>query len=294
MSTGEPEVHLRVAIPEDAEWICEVDTSTAGVRSPALGFRPEVLSSQLEAGDWASEDKWAWAVLVDGKPAGFTLVTGMLSGDGQMQIRLRANERGRGVGREVLRQLAEHHFASHSHLQRLVGETHERNIPMQRAFNAAGFRMEARYRDSMAEADGSYAARWGYALTRQEWVTGRHRIDDEGYDLHGLTFTVDEVLDGPKTGSSGLTFEFLQEGRRASATFWSHEVNDGELGGILIRDVLRYRYVQELHRQGEGHMVVTGRGRARIQRAHDGRLQVINEWADDEGRHGTTLLVERR
>jgi RimJ/RimL family protein N-acetyltransferase len=294
MPTDRPEVHLRVAIPEDATWLAEVDAATGGVRSPAMGFEADGLRDELEAGEWASDDRWAWAVVVDGEPAGFALVTGMESGDGQMQIRLRATERGRGVGREVLHQLADHHFAAHAHLQRLVGETHEHNIPMQRAFNAAGFRMEARYRDSMPHDDGSYAARWGYALTRQDWTAGRHRLDDDGYDLHGLTFIVDEVLNGPKTGSSGLTFEFLQEGRRASATFFSHEVNDGELAGVLIRDVLRYRYVQELHRQGEGHIVVTGRGRARLQRAHDGRLQVINEWADDEGRHGTTLLVERR
>ncbi len=294
MSTEGPEVHLRVAIPDDAHWIAEVDADTSGVRAPAVGFVPEQLRDELEAGAWASDDQWAWAVMVDGEPAGFALVTGMSSGDGQMQIRLRATQRGRGVGREVLRQLADHHFASHAHLQRLVGETHEHNIPMQRAFNAAGFRMEARYRASMAGDDGTLASRWGYALTRQDWETGRHRLDDDGYDLHGLTVTVDEVLDGPKTGSSGLTFEFVQDGRRASATFSSHEVNDGELSGILIRDVLRYRYVQELHRQGEGHMVVTGRGRARLQRAQDGRLQVINEWTDDEGRHGTTLLVERR
>lgn len=294
MTETGPEVHLRVVTPDDATWLAELDQTTAAPQSPSLGLERDRLVEAVAEGAWASDDQWAWAVEVDGHPAGFALVTGMQSGDGQMQIRLSPDERGRGVGREVLRQLADHHFAAHPHLQRLVGETHEHNIPMQRAFNAAGFRMEARYRDSMPEDDGSYAARWGYALTRPDWAVGRHRIDDEGYDLHGLTFTVDEVLDGPKTGSSGLTFSFLQEGRRTSATFWSHEVSDGELSGILMRDVLQYRYVQELHRLESGHEVITGRGRARIQRAQDGRLQVINEWSDDEGRHGTTMLVERR
>jgi len=289
-----PEVHLRVVTPDDSAWLAELDHATAGPRSPSLGLERDTLGDDVGAGAWASDDQWAWAVIVDGQPAGFTLVTGMQSGDGQMQIRLSPDQRGRGVGREVLRQLADHHFAAHPHLQRLVGETHEHNIPMQRAFNAAGFRMEARYREAMPEEDGTLSARWGYALTRQDWSAGRHRIDDQGYDLHGLSFTVDEVIDGPKTGSSGLAFAFFQEGRRVSATFWSHEVSDGELGGILIRDVLHYRYVQELHRMHTGHEIITGRGRARIQRVKDGRLQVINEWHDDEGRHGTTLLVERR
>lgn len=289
-----PEVHLRVVTPDDAEWLTEVDKNTAEARSPAVGFEHHALAEEIAQGEWASDARWGWAVVVDGEPAGFAVVTGMLSGDGQMQIRLTPEQRGRGVGREVLRQMADHHFAAHPHLQRLVGETHEHNIPMQRAFNAAGFRMEARYRDSMPDDDGGLASRWGYALTRPDWTAGRHRIDDGGYNLHGLTFEVDEVLDGPKTGSSGLTFRFLQEGRRTLASFWSHEVSDGELAGILMRDVVEYRYVQELHRLNSGHEVITGRGRFRIQRAQDGRLQVINEWHDDDGRHGTTMLVERR
>ncbi len=292
---ADPEVHLRVLTPDDASWLVEMDRSTSGSRAPALGFERDLLRAALERGEWASEDQWGWAVEVDGRRAGFATVTGMTSGDGTMQIRLRSDARGRGVGREVLRQMADHHFTATAGLQRLVGVTHEQNIPMQRAFNAAGFRMEARYRDVIENADGTHASAWGYALTRADWTAGRHRLDEDGYDLHGLAFTVDEVLDGPKTGSSGgLTFTFQQEGRRVTATFFSHEVSDGELGGLLLRDVVRYRYVQELHRRGEGLDVVTGRGRARIQRAADGRLQIINDWSDDDGRHGTTLLVERR
>lgn len=289
-----PEVHLRVLVPEDAEWLVKLDSSAAGRLVTPVGLDPATLADELERGEWATDDRWGWAVIVDGEPGGFALVTGMESGDGRMEIRITARQRGRGVGREVLRQLADHHFAAHPHLHRLVGLTHEHNIPMQRAFNAAGFGMEARYRDAFEQADGSWAAVWGYALTRSDWDADRHRRDEEGYDLHGLSFSVEEVLEGPETGSPGLTFTFWQEGRRTTATFFSHRVSDGELAGILIRDVLRYRYVQEIHRHGAGHEVVTGRGRARIQRASDRRLQVINEWSDDQGRHGTTLLVERR
>ncbi len=294
MAPPPPEVHLRVLTRDDAGWVVTIDKQTSGVRARAFDFNEVDLGEELDAGVWASDDQWGWAVMVDGSPGGFATVTGMSTGDGRMGIRLDPQTRGRGVGREVLRQLADHHFASQPALKRLVGRTHELNIPMQRAFNAAGFRMEARFRGVIEQPDGSTADEWGYALTRTDWTAGRHRLDEDGYDVHGLSFIVDEVLDGPRTGSAGLMFTFGQEERRVTARFHSHEVSDGELAGILIRDVIRYRYVQELHRKGEGHEVVTGQGRARIQRAADDRLQIINEWSDDEGRHGTTLLVERR
>ena len=62
----------------------------------------------------------------------------MSTGTGTMHIRISARYRGRGVGREVLRQLADHHFAEDPQVQRLEGRAHENNVPMQRAFNAAG------------------------------------------------------------------------------------------------------------------------------------------------------------
>jgi RimJ/RimL family protein N-acetyltransferase len=113
-----------------------------------------------------------------------------------MTIRIAAHLRGRGVGREVLRQLADHHFAASPHLNRLAGRAHERNVPMQRAFNAAGFRMEARYRESYRGGDGPPASEWGYALTRSDWDAGRHRADAHGYDLHGITLEIEESIQG--------------------------------------------------------------------------------------------------
>lgn len=294
MSAARPEVHLRMLTADDAGWLSHLDRTSAGKLAERIGLDEPTLTTDLFAGAWASDDRWGWAIMVDGEPAGFALVTDMAGGDGRMHIRVAPTHRGRGVGREVLRQLADHHFKAHPSLQRLVGQAHEGNIPMQRAFNAAGFRMEARYRSAFEEPDGALADVWGYALTRAEWEAGRHQFDLEGYDLHGLRFVVEEVLEGSDTGSRGLTFTFWQEGRRVTATFWSRILSDGELAGVMTRDVVNYRYVQGWDRPDEGHEVIEGRGRARVQRAADGRLQIINEWADDEGRHGTTLLVEYR
>ena len=285
------EVRLRVLTIDDAEWIVRTDAETTTAWASPIGFEMPAVAEELVAGDWASADRWGWAIMVNGTPVGFVIVTGMASGDGRIQIRVRPSQRGQGVGREVLRQLADHHFADNDNLQRLVGLTHERNLAMQRAFNAAGFRMEARHRDAATDAMGAPAATWGYALTRRDWTMRRHRMDDLGYDLHGLAFDMEEVLDGPRVGSRGLTFEFWQDGARVTADFRSQLLSDGELAGILVDDVLHYHYVQSFDPAMDGELI-NGQGRLRVQRMADNRLQLINEWVDTDGRNGRTVLVQ--
>ncbi len=283
-----PEVHLRVLVPDDAEWVVSVDEGTATPLAPSHGWEVGKLRAELDEGLWASDDRWAWGVIVDGHPAGFALVRGLESGDARLSLRLSPSVRGRGAGREVLRQLADHHFSASPDLTRLTGRAHEHNIPMQRAFNAAGFRMEARYRESFQQADGRYAAEWGYALTRSDWDDGRHRAGAQGYDLHGLVF---ELEDGDD--HDGLTLRFLQEGRRAIARYDAQHLAEGELAGILVRDLLEYRFVH-LDESTEGTRQRTGRGRSQVQRREDGRLELIDTWSADHGAHGRRLLVERR
>jgi len=285
-----PEVHLRVLVPDDAEWVVAVDDATATPLAPSHGWEVGKLQAELAEGLWATDDRWAWAVIIDGQAAGFVLVRGLESGDARLSLRLSPAVRGRGVGREVLRQLADHHFSASPELTRLNGRAHEHNVPMQRAFNAAGFRMEARYRDSFQQADGRYAAEWGYALTRADWESGRHRSGADGYDLHGLVFEVEET---DTDVFAGLTFRFLQEGRRTLARYDAADVSDGELAGILFRDLLEYRFVH-LDEESGRPVQRTGRGRAQVQRREDGRLELIDTWSADQGAHGRRLLVERR
>ena len=54
----------------------------------------------------------------------------------------------------------------------------------------------------------------------------------------------------------------------------------------------RYRFVHTAERKS-GAVEVLGRGRARLQRRQDGRLEVVDEWSDDTGSHGRRVLVER-
>ena len=290
-NANRPEVRLRVLVAGDAEWVVATDLAAATPLARAHGWEMDTLARELEEGVWASDDRWGWGVIVDGDPAGFALVTGLAVHNAEMTVRIGPRHRGHGAGREVLRQLADHHFSATEDLVRLTGRAHERNVPMQRVFNAAGFRMEARYRDSFQQPDGKYAAEWGYALTRTDWEAGRHLAGSQDYDLHGLVFEIDEITEGHDPGDAEL--RLLQEGRRVIGRYDADELHDGELAGILTGDLLRYRFVHMEEAPGDAPQV-TGRGRARMQRREDNRLEIIDQWSDDRGGHGRRVLVQRR
>jgi RimJ/RimL family protein N-acetyltransferase len=283
------DVHLRMLVADDATWVIDTDLASATALAPAHDWDLYGLQTELDEGKWASEQQWAWGVIVGGKPTGFVLVTDLDMPDARMTLRIHPGLRGKGVGREVLRQVAEHHFLEQPALQRLTGRAHERNIPMQRAFNAAGFRMEARYRDTLSTPDGGFASEWGYALTRADWAQGKHR-SGTGYALHGLTFRLEEVDEGPT--HHGLQVRFLQEERRVIAKYQAAHVSDGELAGILTNDLMRYRFVHTEEHPDESVREALGRGRARLQRREDGRLEIVDQWSDERGNHGRRVLVQ--
>ena len=290
-SRSRAEVHLRMPVAEDAEWMAAADRSASTAFAPPLGLEASTLADELASGSWADDDRFAWAVLVDGQPAGFALVERDGPEDARVQLRISPAQRGRGAGREVLRQLADHHFADGAGLLRLTGRAHERNVPMQRVFHAAGFRMEARYRDSFEQASGGRASEWGYALTRGDWEQDRHRSAADLLDLHGLTFLLEETVEGPDL--PGLVVRFLQEGRRAIARYDADDVTEGELAGIMNGGIMNYRFLHAAE-SGTELRPVEGGGIMRVQRRDDGRLELVDRWTDADGQHGRRVLIERR
>ena len=285
------EVHLRMPVAEDAGWLAATDRSASTAFALPVGLDAATLADELARGDWADAERFAWAVLVDGEPAGFAVVLREDEESARVRLRINPAQRGRGAGREVLRQLADHHFADDAHLLRLIGRAHERNVPMQRVFHAAGFRMEARYRDSFEQPAGGRASEWGYALTRADWAEGRHRTAGGTLDLHGLAFLLEETVEGPDL--PGLVLRFLQEGRRAIARYDADEVAEGELAGIMNGGVLTYRFLHTAE-AGADPLPTEGGGIMRVQRRDDGRLELVDRWTDADGHHGRRVLIERR
>lgn len=285
-------VQLRLLTGEDAEWMVDVDQASGGPMARPFNWNAEKLRAELDEGSWATEDRLAWAIMADGRPVGFALVTSISSGSAEVEMRIRNSERGQGFGRQVLGRLADHHFAEDRVLGRIGGRTHELNVPMQRAFVAAGFRMEARYRDSFEQPDGGLASEWGYALTRADWQSGRVTPPTD-FDLHGRAFVLDAGDDSASRAIGTVVVKFLQEGRRVLARYEGGPLHDGEAGGILLDDTFVARFVHDVDEGAQGFTRTTGQCRARIQRLQDSRLELLMDLVSDEGRTMNLHLTER-
>lgn len=290
MTRSRVPVHLRVVVDGDAPWLVRIDRSSGGPLARPFEWDEGSLAERIAAGDWVTPEQWAWAVVVESRPVGFVLVHRVAAGERRMHIRLEPSARGRGVGREALRQLADHHFADDPELDRLVGRAHEHNIPMQRAFVAAGFRMVDREDGAYELADGSAAAAWTYALSRADWEADRHR-PDATFRVGGRTFRVAEVLEGDGGAIAGVRFEVDQAGRRVWATYAGDRIVDGEMAGILQGDLMDCRFVQDVE-AGERVDVVTGTGVGRLQHRADGHLEVVIDLETDGGRRIRASLVD--
>jgi len=87
-------------------------------------------------------------------------------------VRLDEAFRGRGLGVEVLRALAEHVFTTMPAVHRLEGQTREDNTAMRRSFVRCGWVKEAHYRDGWPVEGAEPVASVAYAILRRDWASG--------------------------------------------------------------------------------------------------------------------------
>ncbi len=90
-----------------------------------------------------------------------------------LDIRIAHPHRGQGVGTAAVSWVVDHLFSSYSQLHRIEATTRHDNLPMQRVFDRCGFRLEGRMLEAWANADGSRADTWTYAILRREWSATR-------------------------------------------------------------------------------------------------------------------------
>jgi RimJ/RimL family protein N-acetyltransferase len=98
-----------------------------------------------------------------------------------LDLRLRNDARGRGLGKHALQALTERVFTSLP-VQRFEGCTREDNIAMRRVFRACGWVKEAHYREAWPVQGGRSLDAVAFAILRRDWATGTTtpvRFDDE-------------------------------------------------------------------------------------------------------------------
>jgi len=88
-------------------------------------------------------------------------------------VRIGEAHRGRGIGTEALRRLADYVFTEFPDKERLEGHTRADNYAMRKAFYKAGFVKEAVHRRSWPSADGTMHDSIGYSIIRPDWAEGK-------------------------------------------------------------------------------------------------------------------------
>jgi RimJ/RimL family protein N-acetyltransferase len=87
-------------------------------------------------------------------------------------LRVRSAYRGRGLGSAAVRWLTGYLFTEFPGILRIEGHTRRDNVAMQRVFERCGYVREAHHRQAWPSADGSVHDSFGYAIIRQDWLSG--------------------------------------------------------------------------------------------------------------------------
>lgn len=89
-----------------------------------------------------------------------------------IDIRLRSDLRGKGIGRDAVAWLTDHVFETMADATRIEGHTRQDNLAMRRVFVVCGYAKEAHHRKAWPSEDGSLLDSIGYGITRDDWANG--------------------------------------------------------------------------------------------------------------------------
>jgi RimJ/RimL family protein N-acetyltransferase len=132
------------------------------------------VEEEIERGDWSGEDSINLLIEVEGEVVGLVRADGLSDsgGDPQLDFRVRAVARGRGIGTAAICRITEEVFARHPARTRIEGQTRRDNVAMRRVFDRGGYVQEAVYRRGWPVAGDQPADGIGYAILRSDWESG--------------------------------------------------------------------------------------------------------------------------
>ena len=87
-------------------------------------------------------------------------------------LRLRSACRGRGFGSATVRWLTGYLFTEFPGMTRIEAHTRRDNLAMQHVLERCGYVREAHHRLAWPSSDGTVHDSYGYAILRQDWLSG--------------------------------------------------------------------------------------------------------------------------
>ncbi|EKD81825.1 MAG: GCN5-related N-acetyltransferase [uncultured bacterium] len=159
--------------PCDAEklalWISREEWPFHGSANPSL----EKVKTWIENGDFQGEDNKAFWVFCDGEPetVGMVCLHEMTDDTPIFDLRLKGSMRHKGLGRKVVRWLADYVF-THTDKDRIEGHTRVDNLCMRKVFRACGWVKESHHRRCWPDSSGKKFDATTYAILKEDWQNG--------------------------------------------------------------------------------------------------------------------------
>lgn len=89
-----------------------------------------------------------------------------------LDLRIRSEHRGRGIGKQAVQWLTPYVFQTYPNVVRIEGQTRQDNIAMRKIFRACGYVKEAHYRACWKDDSGEYLDSIGYGMLKCDFETG--------------------------------------------------------------------------------------------------------------------------
>lgn len=133
---------------------------------------PADLRERAADGYYAGPGTETYWIVDAGTRVGLVRLFDLDDGDPMFDLRLRAADRGRGLGTATVRWLTGHLFAARPGIHRVEATTRADNAAMRRALEKAGYTREARYREAWPVPGGGRLDAVGYAILQWEVQAG--------------------------------------------------------------------------------------------------------------------------
>ncbi len=87
-------------------------------------------------------------------------------------VRIRADYRGRGLGKAAVQWLTRYLFEKHPQLTRIAGTTRADNSAMRKTFRSCNYAKEGHYRKDWSSSSGECFDTVKYGILREDWISG--------------------------------------------------------------------------------------------------------------------------
>jgi RimJ/RimL family protein N-acetyltransferase len=132
----------------------------------------EDIAARVAAGEYDSGTERTFWITRDGERVGLIHLWDLADPTPLFDLRIRAADRGRGIGTHALTWLTGYIFGNFAQVTRIEATTRQDNAAMRRTMRRAGYVKESHYRDAWPGDGGTVHDAIGYAILRRDWQAG--------------------------------------------------------------------------------------------------------------------------